>query len=69
MRGLSDRVVLITGAGGGIGSATARRFAEEGSMVIALDRAAEAVAAVAHEIGSSGGRIEPVVADLTDRGH
>ena len=67
MRGLSERVVLVTGAGGGIGSATARRFAEEGSIVIALDRDADAVAAVAHEIGSSGGRIEPVVADLTDR--
>ena len=51
---------MITGAGGGIGSATARRFAEEGSVVIALDRAAEAVAAVAHEIGATGARIEPV---------
>ncbi len=67
MRGLSERLVLVTGAGGGIGSATARRFAEEGSIVIALDRDADAVAAAAHEIGSSGGRIEPVVADLTDR--
>ncbi len=67
MRGLGERVVMITGAGGGIGSATARRFAEEGSVVIALDRAAEAVAAVAHEIGATGARIEPVVADLTDR--
>ncbi|MGA1722401.1 MAG: SDR family oxidoreductase [Ilumatobacteraceae bacterium] len=64
MRGLSERVVMITGAGGGIGSATARRFAEEGSIVIALDRAAEAVAAVAHEIGATGARIEPAVASV-----
>ena len=33
----SDHVVLVTGAGAGIGAATARRFASEGARVIALD--------------------------------
>jgi NAD(P)-dependent dehydrogenase (short-subunit alcohol dehydrogenase family) len=37
MRGLTDRVVAITGAAGAIGSATVRRFIEEGSRVVALD--------------------------------
>ena len=37
MRGLTDKRVLITGAAQGIGSATAMRFAEEGSIVILND--------------------------------
>ncbi len=37
MRGLKDKVVLITGAAGGIGKATALRFAEEGSKIVVAD--------------------------------
>ena len=33
----TDHIVLVTGAGAGIGAATARRFASEGARVIALD--------------------------------
>ena len=38
MRGLKDKRVLITGGAGGIGSATARRFLDEGARVFVFDR-------------------------------
>lgn len=37
MRGLRGKVVVVTGAAGGIGAATARRLAEEGAHVVAVD--------------------------------
>ena len=37
MASASDHIVCVTGAGAGIGAATARRFAEEGARVIAAD--------------------------------
>lgn len=37
MRGLKDKVVIITGAAGGIGKASALRFAEEGAKVVVAD--------------------------------
>lgn len=44
MHGLKDKRLLITGGAGGIGLATARRFLEEGSRVVILDRDADACA-------------------------
>ena len=44
MRGLTGKVVAITGAAGAIGSATAQRFIEEGARVVALDYNAEGLA-------------------------
>ena len=48
----ADRVVIVTGAGGGIGSVIARRFAAEGARVVVADRLDDAAEAVAGEIGS-----------------
>ncbi|GAA0550534.1 3-oxoacyl-ACP reductase [Paractinoplanes ferrugineus] len=61
MERLQDRVAVITGAGSGIGLATARRFAAEGARVIAVDISAEAGKAVADEVGG-----EFVRADVSD---
>ncbi len=51
MERLQDRVAVITGGGGGIGAATARRFAHEGARVVVVDLSDEAGQAVADEVG------------------
>ena len=57
------RAVLITGAGGGIGSAVARRFASGGWRVLLTDRNAESLERVAQSLGGAAFR----VADLRQR--
>lgn len=65
--GLKERVVLITGAGGGVGPTLATAFAAEGASVALHVRDASVVGR-AHEaadaIGSAGGRAHVVGADL-----
>lgn len=70
--GLRDRVVLITGAGGGSGPTVARAFADEGAIVALHHRsgtssAARAEAAAA-DIVAAGGRALAVNADLDSTG-
>src|SRR5512134_3623231 len=64
MRGLEGRRVLVTGGAGGIGSATCRRFLEEGARVVALDLDEAALGRLAQELP---GLEEPLVTDVTDR--
>jgi NAD(P)-dependent dehydrogenase (short-subunit alcohol dehydrogenase family) len=51
MRGLADRVAVITGAGSGIGLATAMRLASEGARIVAVDVDEAAGKSVAGETG------------------
>ena len=61
--GLAGKGVVVTGASGGIGSACARAFAEEGARVVVhYHRGRERAEAVAAELGG----VPAIAADLTD---
>lgn len=62
---LRDKVALITGAGSGIGRATALLFAAEGAKVAALDRDQEAAAQTARLIDERGGEAIALAADVS----
>ncbi len=66
MSRFEGRAVLITGAGGGIGSATARRFAAEGAQLALLDREIEAAEAVARSLVAEGREAVAIRADVSD---
>ncbi|NED55034.1 SDR family oxidoreductase, partial [Micromonospora aurantiaca] len=59
-----ERVAVVTGAGTGIGRATARMFATEGTRVVAVGRRAEPLAETAdgHDL------VHPLAADITGEG-
>jgi len=67
MRQLSGKTVVITGGGGGIGSAACRRFAEEGAKVAVFDMNLEAAQKVAAGIVEAGGVAQAFRCDITDR--
>jgi NAD(P)-dependent dehydrogenase (short-subunit alcohol dehydrogenase family) len=60
-------VVIVTGAGSGIGRATATHAAELGLAVVAWDLNAEGVEATAASIRAAGGRALARTADVTDQ--
>lgn len=62
-----ERVALVTGAGSGIGRATAQRLAADGLSVVVADRNAGAASSVAEEINGTGARALPVELDVSVR--
>jgi NAD(P)-dependent dehydrogenase (short-subunit alcohol dehydrogenase family) len=59
----AGKVVVITGAAGGLGSAVTRRFAAEGARLVLVERSAEKLARIAAEVG---GDVLTIPADLSD---
>lgn len=65
MRSLSEKIVVITGAAGGIGRALCRRFAEEKSTVVAVDLNAEALDALGDSLRDLGATYALCELDIT----
>jgi 3-oxoacyl-[acyl-carrier protein] reductase len=62
----SGQVAIVTGAGRGMGKATALTLAREGAAVVVNDVRPELAEAVAEEIKAAGGRALVFVADVSD---
>lgn len=66
MERFADRVVLITGAGSGIGRASALRIAAEGGAVFCVDLNEEAVLATVADVAAAGGEGTAHACDISD---
>ncbi len=62
-----DRVAIVTGAGSGIGAATAKRLALEGAAVVVADWNGDSAGKVASEIQAVGGKAEGVKCDVSKK--
>mgnify|MGYP001940743155 FL=1 len=66
MADLKDRNIMLTGASGGIGRASALAFAEAGARVVLVDRDVSGLEEVHSAITSTGGKAYSIVCDITN---
>ena len=66
MQRFEDQAILVTGAGGGIGQASALRLAQEGGAVYCVDLSADAVEATVAAVVAAGGKASGGVCDISD---
>lgn len=66
MRGLAGKVALVTGGGGGIGTAICKRLAEEGCVVGVFDIDGDKAKATAAMVEKAGGRAHVGIVDIAD---
>lgn len=64
-RSLAGRVAIVTGAGGGIGRATALRLAADGASVACVDIAEDAAVASTEAVAAAGGEALPLALDIS----
>jgi 3-oxoacyl-[acyl-carrier protein] reductase len=62
---LDGFVAVITGAGSGIGQASALEFAREGARVVVADIAAASAETTVQQVRAAGGQAEPIIVDVT----
>jgi NAD(P)-dependent dehydrogenase (short-subunit alcohol dehydrogenase family) len=65
---MKDKVVIVTGAGSGIGRATAFRMAIEGARVLCADAKGDGAHETAEQIGKAGGEAVSLLVDVTNEG-
>jgi len=64
---IRDKVIIITGASGGIGAATAQELARQGAVVVLAARRADQLATLQRQIEQAGGRALVVPTDVSQR--
>ena len=62
---MKDKVVIITGAGKGIGVGISKVFAEEGAKLIISSRTKSDLEKLTNEINANGGEASYVIGDIT----
>ena len=67
MKRFHNKVAIVTGAGGGIGSPIARRLASEGALVVVTDVNEEAAGVVVQGIEAEGGNATVIAADISNK--
>jgi NAD(P)-dependent dehydrogenase (short-subunit alcohol dehydrogenase family) len=66
MTRLAGKVAVVTGAGGGIGAAICRRFAQEGAALVCVDSDASALDRLAAQFAAGGHRVSILAADVAE---
>lgn len=62
---MNNKVVIITGAAGGIGSATARKYAKDGAKLVLVDLSEQSLISLAQELGLTNDNSILVAADVS----
>lgn len=67
MAAIQNKIAIVTGGGGGIGGAIARRFAREGAKLVVVDIDPETASTVTAKLAGQGTDAIPLVADVTSK--
>ncbi|MDQ7072475.1 MAG: SDR family NAD(P)-dependent oxidoreductase [Gammaproteobacteria bacterium] len=57
---LNDNVILVTGAGAGIGASVAKAYAKQGATIILLDKNIKALEQIYDDIENAGGKMPAI---------